>query len=86
MRSTRPRGTWVARGLAAWSKDSEDRPVLIVRGQANLIDEAAAGDLERVRQLLDELEDKSEIARLLDNARTGAATRIFIGSENKLFS
>lgn len=76
----------VARGLAAWSKDSEDRPVLIVRGQANLIDEAAAGDLERVRQLLDELEGKSEIARLLDSARTGAATRIFIGSENKLFS
>jgi heat-inducible transcriptional repressor len=39
-----------------------------------------------VRQLLDELEGKSEIARLLDSARTGAATRIFIGSENKLFS
>ncbi|MBO9576274.1 MAG: heat-inducible transcriptional repressor HrcA [Sphingobium sp.] len=76
----------VARGLAAWSRDTEDRPVLIVRGQANLIDEAAAGDLERVRQLLEELEGKSEIARLLDSARTGAATRIFIGSENKLFS
>ena len=76
----------VARGLAAWSRDSEDRAVLIVRGQANLIDAQAAGDLERVRQLLEELEGKSEIARLLDSARTGAATRIFIGSENKLFS
>jgi len=76
----------VARGLAAWSRDPEDRPVLIVRGQANLIDEAAAEDLERVRQLLDELEGKSEIARLLDSARDGAATKIFIGSENKLFS
>ncbi len=76
----------VARGLAAWSRDGADRPVLIVRGQANLIDETAAGDLERVRQLLEELEGKSEIARLLDSARTGAATRIFIGSENKLFS
>jgi heat-inducible transcriptional repressor len=76
----------VARGLAAWSRDSEDRPVLIVRGQANLIDAHAAEDLERVRQLLEELEGKSEIARLLDNALTGAATKIFIGSENKLFS
>jgi heat-inducible transcriptional repressor len=76
----------VARGLAAWSRDTADRPVLIVRGQANLIDDQAAGDLERVRQLLDELEGKNEIARLLDSARTGAATRIFIGAENKLFS
>jgi heat-inducible transcriptional repressor len=76
----------VGRGLAAWSRDTADRPVLIVRGQANLIDEHAADDLERVRQLLEELEGKSEIARLLDSARTGAATRIFIGSENKLFS
>jgi heat-inducible transcriptional repressor len=76
----------IARGLAAWSRDPEDRPVLIVRGQANLIDEQAAGDLERVRQLLGDLEGKSEIARLLDSARAGAATKIFIGSENKLFS
>jgi len=76
----------VGRGLAAWTRDTEDRAVLIVRGQANLIDEHAAADLERVRQLLVELEGKSEIARLLDSARTGAATKIFIGSENKLFS
>lgn len=76
----------VARGLALWSRDGSARPVLIVRGQANLIDANAADDLERVRQLLDELEDKEEIARLLDGARSGAATKVFIGSENKLFS
>lgn len=76
----------VERGLAAWSTDSADRPVLIVRGQANLIDQSAAEDLERVRQLLDELEERREIARLLDRARDGSATRIFIGSENKLFA
>jgi heat-inducible transcriptional repressor len=76
----------VERGLAAWSRDPEDRAVLIVRGQANLLDEQSAADLERVRQLLDELEGKSEIARLLDSARDGEATKIFIGSENKLFS
>ncbi len=76
----------VATGLAAWSTDGADRPVLIVRGQANLIDDSAAADLDRVRQLLDELEAKQDIARLLDSAREGAATRIFIGSENQLFS
>jgi heat-inducible transcriptional repressor len=76
----------VSRGLAVWSEDPLRRPVLIVRGQANLIDAAAAADLERVRHLLDELESAEEIARLLDSAREGSATRIFIGSENKLFS
>jgi len=76
----------VARGLAVWTQDGEARPVLIVRGQANLLDDAASADLDRVRQLLDELESKQEIARLLDGARTGSATKIFIGSENKLFS
>ena len=76
----------VARGLAIWSSDGTDRPVLIVRGQAHLLDDGAVGDLDRVRQLLDELESKEEIAALLDSARAGAATRIFIGSENKLFS
>jgi len=76
----------IARGLAVWSEDGAHRPVLIVRGQANLIDSDTAADLDRVRQLLDELEGKEEIARLLDSARSGAATRIFIGSENKLFS
>ena len=42
----------VASGLAAWSQDHARRPVLIVRGQANLIDDAAAEDLDRVRLLL----------------------------------
>lgn len=78
--------TLVERGLAVWSEDGGQRPVLIVRGQARLIDTGAIDDLDRVRQLLDELEGKEEIARLLDSAREGEATRIFIGSENKLFA
>jgi heat-inducible transcriptional repressor len=76
----------VRNGLALWSLDADDRPVLIVRGQSHLLDDAAADDLERVRHLLDELENKEEIARLIDNAREAQATRIFIGSENNLFS
>ena len=76
----------VERGLAVWSEDGDRRPVLIVRGQSHLLDTAMAQDLERVRQLLEELEEAQEIARLLDSAAEGAATKIFIGSENKLFA
>lgn len=76
----------VERGLAMWSEDTLQRPVLIVRGQANLLDEAAISDLERVRSLLDDLENKQSVADLLDMAREAEATRIFIGSENRLFA
>jgi len=76
----------VERGLAVWSEDAARRPVLIVRGQANLLDETALTDLERVRQLLDDLENKQSVADLLDLAREAEATRIFIGSENRLFA
>ncbi|MGY6551864.1 MAG: heat-inducible transcriptional repressor HrcA [Erythrobacter sp.] len=76
----------VERGLAVWSTDAAARPVLIVRGAANLLDEAAMGDIERVRQLLEDLENKQSVAELLDTAREAEATRIFIGSENRLFA
>jgi heat-inducible transcriptional repressor len=76
----------IDRGLAVWSEDGAQRPVMIVRGQANLLDQGAAADLDRIRQLLDELEGKEEIVRLLDSARAGQGMKIFIGSENKLFA
>jgi heat-inducible transcriptional repressor len=76
----------VERGLAVWSEDAAARPVLIVRGAANLLDEAAVGDIERVRMLLEDLENKQSVAELLDTAREAEATRIFIGSENRLFA
>jgi len=76
----------VASGLAAWSQDHARRPVLIVRGQANLIDANAAEDLDRVRKLLDELEEAQEIARLLEGARDAPGCRIFIGAENRMFA
>lgn len=76
----------VAAGIAIWSRDADDRRVLIVRGQAHLLDDGTAADLDRVRQLLEQLEDKQEIFALLESALAGSATKIFIGSENKLFS
>lgn len=76
----------VERGLAVWTEDTAKRPLLIVRGQANLLDANALEDLERVRSLLDDLENKQSVAELLETAREAQATRIFIGSENRLFA
>lgn len=76
----------VQRGLAIWSVDSAQRPVLVVRGQANLLDEAALQDVERIRLLLEELEGAEAIAGVLDAAREAQSARIFIGSENRLFA
>jgi len=76
----------VERGLAVWSEDAAQRPVLIVRGQANLLDAEALGDIERVRSLLDDLESKQSVSELLETAREADATRIFIGAENRLFA
>jgi len=75
----------VERGLAVWSEDAEKRTVLIVRGAANLLDDEALNDIDRVRTLLEDLEDKQSVSALLESARDAEATRIFIGSENRLF-
>lgn len=77
----------VARGVAVWETPSEHAERLIVRGRSNLIDAGSeALDIERIRNLFDDLERKRDIADFLELAETGEGVRIFIGSENKLFS
>jgi heat-inducible transcriptional repressor len=75
-------------GLAVWTADPEDgSDRLIVRGRANLLASAAdAAQLERIRVLFDDLERKRDLVQLLDLAEGGDGVRVFIGSENKLFS
>ncbi len=74
-------------GLAEWSGSFDDRKSLIVRGQGNLLkDLTAIDDLERIRQLFDDLESKRDLVQILGLAEQGDGVRIFIGSENKLFS
>ncbi len=75
-------------GIATLSKSaSKAKPTLIVRGRANLInDTMASEELVRVRELFDELESKQVLIDLLNDADSGEGVRIFIGSENKLFS
>ncbi len=77
----------VAAGLASWSGGDSAERKLIVRGQAKLLEDLKAmQDLERVRLLFDDLETKREVIELLGKAEEGEGLRIFIGSENKLFS
>jgi heat-inducible transcriptional repressor len=79
--------TLVESGLAMWENAGERSERLIVRGRANLLDDATdSGDLDRIRSLFDDLERKRDIADVLDLTEAGDGVRIFIGSENKLFS
>jgi heat-inducible transcriptional repressor len=74
-------------GLATWSGTLGDQKSLIVRGQANLLNDVdGLENLERIRQLFDDLESKRDLVQLLGLADRGEGVRIFIGSENKLFS
>ena len=78
----------VAAGIGQWSGESDpDDKTLIVKGQANLLDNATAvDDLERIRKLFEDIENKKELVQLLGAADVGEGVRIFIGSENRLFS
>ncbi len=75
-------------GLATWSGDDrDDNKALIVRGRSNLLEDMTAiEDFERIRHLFDDLETKKELIELLGLAESAQGVRIFIGSENKLFS
>jgi heat-inducible transcriptional repressor len=74
-------------GLAAWSGGADRDRSLIVRGRANLLTDAgAADDLERVRVLFDDLEQKEQLIGLLDGVGAAQGVRIFIGAETRLFS
>ncbi|HEY7297768.1 MAG TPA: heat-inducible transcriptional repressor HrcA [Xanthobacteraceae bacterium] len=77
----------VADGLASWSGGESEERKLIVRGAAHLLEDLkAVEDLERVRLLFDDLEAKRGVIDLLGRAERAEGARIFIGSENKLFS
>ena len=74
-------------GLAVWENEGDRHERLIVRGRSNLLGgEAEAEDLERIKTLFDDLERKRDIADFLELTDQGEGVRIFIGSENKLFS
>jgi len=78
----------VEKGLAVWAGGNGGLPAqLIVRGRANLLENVTAqADIQLLRHLFEDLETKDGLMQLLDLAEGGSGVRIFIGSENKLFS
>lgn len=78
----------VERGLAVWAGAEDGLPSrLIVRGRANLLENVTAqADIELLRHLFEDLETQEGMVQLLDLAEAGSGVRIFIGSENRLFS
>jgi len=78
----------VEQGLAVWAGVGSGQPArLIVRGRANLLEAIQAEeDIGRLRQLFDDLEAQDIMVQLLQLAESGPGVRIFIGSENMLFS
>lgn len=76
----------VERGVAVWDNEGAQHERLIVRGRANLLTQGDETDLARIKTLFDDLERKRDIAQFLDLTEEGQGVRIFIGSENKLFS
>ena len=77
----------VEQGLAAWTGQGERDRSLIVRGRGNLLQDAsAAEDLDRVRVLFDDMEQKEQLIGLLDDVGAAQGVRIYIGAETRLFS
>ncbi len=77
----------VESGLAVWAAEGDRSERLIVRGRANLLaGDGQSEELDKIRSLFDDLERKRDIAEFLELTEDGEGVRIFIGSENKLFS
>lgn len=75
----------VQAGLATWG-GGPGASTLILRGQSALLhDVTALEDLERIRGLFEQLEEKESTLRLLDATGAADGVQIFIGAENQLF-
>ena len=76
-----------AESESPWSGSGDGQKSLIVCGRSHLLEDVRAmEDLERVRLLFEDLETKKDLIQLLGLAERAEGVRIFIGSENKLFS
>ncbi|WP_417258543.1 heat-inducible transcriptional repressor HrcA [Celeribacter sp.] len=77
----------IENGDAFWEGEGDNYERLIVRGRSHLLGQSSeAEELDRIRTLFDDLEKKRDIAEFLELTEDGEGVRIFIGSENKLFS
>ena len=61
-------------------------PYIFMHGQSNLLkDEMISKDLDEIRNLFDEIENKTTFINILENTGRAKGVQIFIGSKNFLF-
>ena len=77
----------VEAGLAIWSDGAAGGGVLIIRGQAKLLDDVKGMvDLERIRALFQKLDKQESMLRMIEATDGAEGVQIFIGAENALFA
>ncbi len=63
-----------------------ETPYIFLHGQSNLLgDEIISKDLDQIRALFDDIENKSNFLNIIENTSKGQGVQIFIGSQNFLF-
>jgi len=63
-----------------------DNPYIFLHGQSSLLeDEIISKDLDQIRKLFDEIENKTSFVDILENTNSANGVQIFIGSQNFLF-
>lgn len=71
---------------AGLAEQGAQEGILIVKGASNLLGNVQGlKDLEQIRELMERLEDRQTMLRLLENTQDGQGVQIYIGSENPLF-
>ena len=75
----------VKKGILEISPNVEN-PYIFLHGQSSLLkDEIVSKDLDQIRKLFDEIENKSTFVDILENTNKAKGVQIFIGSQNFLF-
>ena len=75
----------VEKGILELSPNSEN-PYIFLHGQSSLLkDEIISKDLDQIRKLFDEIENKTSFVDILENTNSANGVQIFIGSQNFLF-
>jgi len=63
-----------------------ETPYIFLHGQSSLLgEEVISKDLDQIRNLFDDIENKSNFLNVIENTRKGQGVQIFIGSQNFLF-
>jgi heat-inducible transcriptional repressor len=77
--------TLVQNGILGLEPSSKN-PYIFLHGQSSLLkDEIVLKDLDQIRKLFDEIENKTSFVDILENTSSAKGVQIFIGSQNFLF-